>query len=81
MRDKLRRVTRQRPRSRSTVSRPVASSGVGTARWVLDNEAGWGAPHYWVAVLAAMVVGLRAFPVLLGRLAAWIAAQRGRNRA
>ena len=52
-----------------------------TADWVLYNESGWGVPHYWVAVLAGLVVGLRVIPGLIGRLAGWVVARRRGTRA
>ena len=76
MRDKVRRAAPRR--SRPTATR---TSGMETADWVLYHESGWGVPHYWVAVLAGLVVGLRTLPGLIGRLIGWIAARRARSRA
>lgn len=73
MREKARRTPLRR--SRQTVTR---TGGMKTADWVLYNESGWGVPHYWVAVLAGLVVGLRSLGRGVGRLATWIAARRSR---
>jgi hypothetical protein len=60
----MRQKTRGRVRRRS----PSAANGPTTdpAEWILVNETGWGLPHGWIVLLAALFVGIR----VLVRLAA-----------
>ncbi|HEY3334212.1 MAG TPA: hypothetical protein VGK16_03155 [Candidatus Limnocylindrales bacterium] len=61
----------RRIRARAVASdRRVAASRVGTADWVLANEAGWGFPHGGVVFLAGIVVGARGLALLIARIAA-----------
>jgi hypothetical protein len=39
------------------------------ARFVVDNEIGWGLPHPTIAVIAALLAALWVFPSLIGRIA------------
>jgi hypothetical protein len=54
---------------------------VGTADWVLANEAGWGFPHGGVAILAGIIVGARAVAWQIDRIAAAVGLALRRRRA
>lgn len=38
------------------------------ARFVVDNEIGWGLPHPTIALIAALLAALWVFPSLIGRI-------------
>ena len=75
MRDK------RRTRRRVAADGKAAADEVGTADWVLANEAGWGLPHGGVAILAGIVVGTRAVTWQIARIAAAFGRGLHRRRA
>jgi hypothetical protein len=68
MRQKLRGPVRHR--------KPTAQPGSppGPAEWLLVNETGWGLPHSWIVLLAALVIGGRVLAGLADR--AWARVNR-----
>lgn len=75
MRDK------RRTRRRVASDGKAATDEVGTADWVLANEADWGLPHGGVVILAGIVVGARAVAWLIGRIATAVGGALRRRRA
>ena len=74
MRDK------RRTRRRVAADDKAAAHEVGTADWVLANEAGWGFPHDSVAILAGIIVGARAVIRQIDRIAAAVGRALHRRR-
>jgi hypothetical protein len=44
-----------------------AGSSSSIADWLLLNETGWGMPHMWIALVAAVAVGIRCLAAFIDR--------------